>query len=320
MLYPPIEPYESFHFAVGEGHELYVERIGARGGIPALVLHGGPGTGASAHMRRFFDPARFDVTLFDQRGALRSRKLGELEANTMAHLIEDIVRLRQRLDVPRWLVVGGSWGVALALAYAARESAHVAGLVLRGIYLGRRHEDLWQYQEGASRLLPDAWEAFIAPIPIEERGDLIGAYHRRLTGVDGEVRLAAARAFLSWGARTNSFFPDNETAELIAADYAAPFVVATASIAAHYAQGRSFLPVDDHLLRLAAALPTTPAILVHGRYDLAVPLRSALDLKAAMPWASLRIVEGAGHAPSEPAMARALAEAIKKMADACASA
>jgi proline iminopeptidase len=320
MLYPPIEPYESFHFAVGDGHELYVERVGVRGGTPALVLHGGPGTGASAHMRRFFDPARFDVTLYDQRGALRSRKLGALEANTTAYLVEDIVRLRQRLGVESWLVVGGSWGVALALAYAAREPAHVAGLVLRGIYLGRRREDLWQYQEGASRLLPDAWEAFIAPIPIEERGDLISAYHRRLTGADDEARLLAARAFLTWGARTNSFFPDNATAELIAADYAAPFVVATAAIAAHYAQARSFLPADDHLLLLAATLPRMPAMLVHGRYDLAVPLRSALDLKAAMPWASMRIVEGAGHSPSEPAMADAIAQAITKMADACASA
>jgi proline iminopeptidase len=160
----------------------------------------------------------------------------------------------------------------------------------------------------------------MAPIPIAERGDLISAYHRRLTGTDDEVRLLAARAFLTWGARTNSFYPDYETAELIAADYAAPFVVATASIAAHYAQARSFLPADDHLLRLAAALPATPAVLVHGRYDLAVPLRSALELKSAMPWASLRVVEGAGHAVSEPAMAGALAGAIKKMADAFASA
>jgi proline iminopeptidase len=317
---PSAQPFETFHLPVGDGHELYVERVGTPGGIPALVLHGGPGAGASAALRGLFDPQRFSVTLFDQRGALRSRPLGSLEANTTAHLVEDIVRLRMHLGIARWIVVGGSWGVALALAYAAREPGCVAGLVLRGIYLGRRHEDLWQYQEGASRILPDAWEAFLAAIPRGERGDLISAYHRRLTGSDAAVRLAAARAFLAWGVRTNSLLADPEAQALIAADYTAEFVVATARIAAHYAVNRSFFPAADHILKLAAKLPPIRTALLHGRYDLAVPLRSALDLKAAMPWAQLKIVEGAGHAAAEPAMARALAAAITEKADAFASA
>lgn len=320
MIYPPIEPYETFYLPVGEGHELYVERAGTPGGVPVVVLHGGPGTGASSETRRLFDPKRFDIVLFDQRGALRSRPLASLDANTTAHLVADIVRLRARLGIARWIVAGGSWGVALGLAYAAREPQHVAGLLLRGVYLARRSEDLWQYQEGASRIIPDAWEAFVAPIPPSERGDLIAAYHARLTGDDEAARLAAARAFLMWGARTNAFRPDPETEALIAADHAAPFVVATARIAAHYAVNRSFLPTDDHLLREAARLPRVPAVLIHGRYDLAVPLASAFDLKAAMPWAELRIVEGAGHSASERPMAEAFAQAASKMADAFASA
>jgi len=316
MIYPPIEPYEAFHLPVSEGHELYVERVGTRGGVPVVVLHGGPGAGASSEARRLFDPTLFDVVLFDQRGALRSRPLGSLDANTTAHLVEDIVRLREKLGLARWIVAGGSWGVALALAYAAREPERVAGLLLRGIYLARESEDHWQYQEGASRILPDAWAKFIAPIPIAERGDLVTAYHARLTGSDEAARLAAARALLIWGARTNVFRRDPETEALIVADYTAPFVVAAARIAAHYAVHRSFLPADDHLLRLAASLPCTRVILLHGRYDLAVPLASAFDLKAAMPWAELRIVEGAGHAPSERAMAEAFARAANNMADA----
>jgi proline iminopeptidase len=319
-IYPPIEPYQRFHLPVGDGHELYVERVGRPGGMPALVLHGGPGTGASELMRRFFDPKRFDVTLYDQRGAYRSRPLGSLDANTAADLVEDIVRLRTHLGLARWLVVGGSWGAALGLAYAAREPEAVSGLVLRGIYLGRRAEDLWQYQKGAGRLLPDAFADYLRPIPDEERGDLIAAYYRRLSGADAGARLEAARAFVTWGARTNAFMPDPAMVALIGSEPATPFVVAAARIAVHYAQGRSFLPTDDHLLRLAARMPRIRAILLHGRYDLAVPLRSALDLARAMPAASLRIIEKAGHDVASPAMEAALLAAIKEMADACASA
>jgi proline iminopeptidase len=319
-FHPPIDPYDTFYLPVGDGHELYVERVGSRTGVPVLLLHGGPGAGASSDMRRVFDPKRVNGILFDQRGSLRSRPLGGLESNTTAHLVSDIVRLRERLGIERWVVAGGSWGVALALAYAAREPERVASLVLRGIYLGRRHEDLWQYQEGASALLPDAWEDFLTPIPNAERGDLIAAYYRRLTGSDESVRVGTALAFILWGLRTNAFSRDGETEALVKSEVAVPFVVAAARIALHYAQNRSFLPTDDHLLRAAAGLPRTPAVLLHGRYDLAVPLRSAFDLKRAMPWADLRIVEGAGHSASEPTMSRALAAAIKEKADAFASA
>lgn len=319
-LYPPIEPFESFHHPVSHGHELYVERVGTRARIPVVVLHGGPGVGASAELRRLFDPCRFEVILFDQRGSLRSRPLGGLEGNTTWNLVEDLVSLRERLGIHRWLVAGGSWGVALALAYAAREPERVLGLLLRGIYLGRRHEDLWQYQEGASYLLPEAWPEFLERIPQDERRDLIAAYHRRLSAAAADGQLDCARAFLRWGLRTNTFSPDASEKGLIDADEVGPFVVAAARIAAHYAANRNFLPADDHLLRSAAGLPRLPAIILHGRYDLAVPLRSAFDLKAAMPWADLRVVEGAGHAVSEPAMARAFIMAAKEMADALTSA
>ncbi len=220
-FHPPIDPTETFYLPVGGGHELYVERVGARGGVPLLLLHGGPGAGASADMRRIFDPERVSAVLFDQRGAFRSRPLGSLDANTTEDLVGDIVRLRQHLGIPRWIVAGGSWGVALALAYAAREPDCVASLVLRGVYLGRRSEDLWQYQEGASSLLPDAWADFVAPIPPAERSDLIAAYHRRVTGLSGAERDKAALDFILWGLRTNSFQPDTKTEALVRSEMAA---------------------------------------------------------------------------------------------------
>lgn len=309
-LYPAIEPRETFHLSVGDGHEIYVERVGTPGAASALFLHGGPGTGASALARRLFDPARFDVTLFDQRGALRSRPLGSLDANTSDHLVEDIVRLRRHLGLERWMVVGGSWGSALALAYAAREPECVDALVLRGIYLGTRGEDLWQYQKGADRVLPEAFAAYRDFIPQAERQDLIAAYHRRLVGPATPERLAAARAFLLWGQRTNHFARDEEGEALIREDYAAPFIEATARIAAHYAVNGSFFG-DRPLLQRAAVLGAIPTHLIHGRYDLACPLSSAFALKAAMPHARLEIVEAAGHALGDPRLVPTVMAAIE---------
>ena len=313
-LYPAIEPFQTHRLDVGDGHTIFVEESGAKSGLPVVVLHGGPGNGASAETRRLFDPGLFRVIQFDQRGALRSTPLGGLDANTTAHLVSDTIRVREYLGLDRWLVLGGSWGSALALAYAAQDAPAIAGQVLRGIYLGRRSEDLWQYQHGASELLPEAWNAFLEPIPAEERGDLVAAYYKRLTDDSQTVRRAAARAFLLWGLRTNNFMPDPEGEAVIEADYAAPFVEASARIAAHYAINRSFLPADGYLLEVAASLNGLPTSIIHGRYDLAIPLSSAAALKQAMPSANFRVVEAAGHAPLQPEMAEAVMVAIASMA------
>ena len=208
-LYPPIEPYDCGRIDVGDGHQVYWELSGNPRGKPAVFLHGGPGGGCSPIHRQFFDPERYRVLLFDQRGCGRSTPHASLEANTTWHLVEDIERFRTMLGVERWLVFGGSWGSALALAYAQTHPEHVSELVVRGIFTLRRSELLWYYQEGASWLFPDKWERFLAPIPAGERHDLMAAYHRRLTGPDPAVQVEAARAWSLWEGETITLLPND---------------------------------------------------------------------------------------------------------------
>jgi proline iminopeptidase len=207
-LYPPIEPYAVHRFAVGDGHELYVEECGRADGIPALFLHGGPGAGCGASHRRFFDPARYRIVLLDQRGSGRSTPHAELAHNTTWDLVADLERVREHLGVERWLVFGGSWGSTLALAYAQTHPERVSALVLRGIFLCRPWEIQWFYQQGASLLFPDYWQDFLAPIPEAERGDLVGAFHRRLTGPDEAAMHEAAVAWSVWEGRCATLLPD----------------------------------------------------------------------------------------------------------------
>lgn len=309
-LYPRLEPHAQGRLDVGDGHSIYWERCGNPKGKPAVFLHGGPGAGCSPQHRRLFDPARYDVLLFDQRGCGRSTPHASLEANTTWHLVADIERLREMLGVERWLVFGGSWGSALALAYAQAHAAHVSELVLRGIFTLRRWELLWYYQHGASLLFPDKWEAFLAPIPEPERGDMMAAYHRRLTDPDPAVRLPAARAWSLWEGETITLLPDAAYSSQHADD---AYALAFARIENHYFVHGGWLE-ESQLIRDAQRLRGIPAVIVQGRYDIATPAATAWDLHRAWPEAEFVLVEGVGHAFSEPGIQSALLTATDRFA------
>jgi len=297
-LYPPIEPYETGTLDVGDGHVLYYERSGTRGAKPAVFLHGGPGGGISAKHRQLFDPALYDVLLFDQRGCGRSTPHASLEANTTWHLVADMERLRAAMGVERWLVFGGSWGSTLALAYAQTHPERVSELVLRGIFMARRQELDWYYQHGASEVFPELWEHFIALIPPAERGDLRGSYHKRLTGADEAVRLEAAKAWSLWEGSTLTLLPNPD----VTADFEDPhFALAFARIENHYFMHGAWLE-ENQLLRNAGKLRGIRGTIVHGRYDMVCPARTAFELHRAWPEAEFHLIDGAGHAYMEPAI------------------
>ena len=308
--YPPIEPRESGMLDVGGGHSVYWEVCGNPKGKPAVFLHGGPGGGISPIHRQLFDPARYNVLLFDQRGCGKSRPHAELEANTTWHLVADIERLRALLGAERWLVFGGSWGSTLALAYAEKHPERVSELVLRGIFTLRRFELEWYYQHGASLLFPDKWERFLKPIPGAERGDLIAAYRKRLTDSDPAVRKEAAQAWSLWEGETITLLPDAErTAQHSEDDFADAF----ARIENHYFVNAGWLE-EGQLIRDAGRLRSIPAVIVQGRYDIACPAVTAWDLHRAWPEAEFRLVEGAGHAYSEPGIQHELIAATDRFA------
>lgn len=309
-LYPPIEPYRVHRLPVEAPHRLYVEEVGNPHGIPAVFLHGGPGAGCEAKHRSFFDPMRYRLVLFDQRGSGRSTPHAELGGNTTARLVADLEHIRVTLGIERWLVFGGSWGSTLALAYAQAHPERVSALVLRGIFLCRDEEIRWFYREGASWVFPDWWQDFLAPIPPEERDDLLGAYHRRLTGADEVARMAAAKAWSLWEGRSATLLPDAE----VRSHFADPHVaLGLARIECHYFVNRAFLE-PDQLLRDAYRIADIPGVIVQGRYDLICPMRSAWDLHRAWPQASLQLVPDAGHSAFEPGIRRALVEATDRFA------
>ncbi|MBH0239184.1 prolyl aminopeptidase [Methylobrevis albus] len=309
-LYPPIEPYASGHLDVGDGHSVYWEICGNPEGKPAVFLHGGPGGGCNSAQRRLFDPARYKVLLFDQRGCGRSRPHAELEANTTWHLVDDIERLRAVMGVESWLVFGGSWGSTLALAYAEKHPERVTELVLRGIFTLRKSELDWYYQKGASLIFPDKWERFLAPIPEEERGDLIGAFRKRLTSPDRAVRLEAAKAWSVWEGETITLLPDAGMSTSFAAD---DFAVAFARIENHFFIHEGWME-EGQLIANAGRLRGIPGVIVQGRYDMATPVKTAWDLSKAWPEADLVIVSDAGHAFSEPGILHHLIEATDRFA------
>jgi proline iminopeptidase len=305
-LYPDIEPYDSGFLQVDARHRLYYEQCGNPAGKPVVMLHGGPGAGCGPKMRRFHDPSRYRIVLFDQRGAGRSTPHADLVDNTTWDLVADIERLRGHLDITRWQVFGGSWGSTLALAYAQAHPGRVSELVLRGIFMLRRWELEWFYQEGCSRLFPEAWRHYLEPIPEVERGDLIGAYHRRLTSPDEATRLAAARAWSVWEASTSLLLPDEA---FIKAHEDAHFALSFARIESHYFVHGGFFDAENQLLRDAHRLKGIPGVIVHGRYDVVCPMQNAFDLQQAWPEARLLVSPSAGHSAFEPANAATLVEA-----------
>jgi proline iminopeptidase len=308
-LYPPIEPFKVERLRVSDAHELHLEQSGLPDGQPAIFVHGGPGAGTGPKQRRFFDPSAYRIVLFDQRGCGKSTPHAMLEQNTTWDLVEDMEKIRVHLGIERWLVFGGSWGSTLALAYAEAHPDRVTALVLRGIFLLRPHELRWFYQEGASFVFPDVWQTFVAPIPPAERGDLMAAYHRRLTGPDPEERLRAARAWATWEATTITLLPDPEAIAGFAEPAAA---LSLARIESHYFVNRGFFDRPDQLLDGVEAIRQIPATIVQGRYDMCCPTTSAWDLHLRWPEANLEIVPDAGHAAFEPGIVDRLVEATDR--------
>jgi proline iminopeptidase len=307
-LYPLLRTYRTGRLRVSAVHELYFEESGNPRGKPVVFLHGGPGGGTNPQMRRFFNPRRYRIVLFDQRGCGRSTPHACLEENTTWDLVADTEKLREHLGIERWQVFGGGWGSTLALAYAQKHPDRVTELVLRGIFLLRRSELEWFYQssEGAASLFPDLWEHYVAPIPEEERCDMMRAYYRRLTSTDARERNAAARAWSIWEGATSHLRTDaGYVAKFQDAEYAAAF----ARIECHYFVNNGFLDADDQLLRDVPKIRHIPATIVQGRYDVVCPLRSAWHLHRAWPEASLVIVPDAGHSAFEPGIAKALRKA-----------
>ncbi|MDG3577294.1 prolyl aminopeptidase [Rhizobium sp. YJ-22] len=309
-LYPEIEPYASGHLDVGDGHSIYWERVGTPGAKPAVFLHGGPGGGFSPSHRRLFDPARYDVVLFDQRGCGKSVPNADLNANTTWHLVADIERLREMAGVEKWLVFGGSWGSTLALAYAETHPGRVSELVVRGIYTLTKAELDWYYQFGVSEMFPDKWERFLAPIPPEERHEMMLAYHRRLTHEDKQVRMTAARAWSLWEGETITLLPEISTSGPFGGD---AFAHAFARIENHFFVNAGWME-DGQLLRDAHKLTGIPGVIVHGRYDMPCPAKYAWQLHKNWPEAEFYLVEGAGHAYSEPGILDRLLYATDKFA------
>jgi len=310
-LYPELEPRETGMLDVGDGHSLYWERSGTPGGKPVVFLHGGPGGGSSPRHRRQFDPARYDILVFDQRGAGKSTPHASLEANTTWHLVDDIERLRAMVGAERWMVFGGSWGSTLALAYAQTHPSRVSELVLRGVFLFDPYELDWLYKEGgASSLYPDGWDDFVAPIPEAGRGDMVAAYQRILTGDDEAAKLAAAKAWSKWEAVTVTLLPSAETEE----HFTDPDVaIAVARIENHYMANRGWL-VEGQLLDGAAKLRGIPGVIVQGRHDCCTPPRAAWALHKAWPEAELQIIPDGGHLFSEPGVLDGLIRATDRFA------
>lgn len=309
-LFPDIKPNARHRLAVDPPHELYVEESGNPGGIPVLVVHGGPGGGCEDYYRRFFDAERYRIILMDQRGAGRSSPLAEFEGNTTQKLVEDMETVRSFLGISQWILFGGSWGSTLSLVYAQSHPDKVLGLVLRGVFLCRPRDIQWFYQEGASRVFPDYWQDFLAPIPENERDDLVSAYYQRLTSTNELEQIQAAKAWSIWEGRCATLHPNPRVVEHFGHPHVA---IALARIECHYFMNNAFLE-DNQIVRDAGALKDIPGIIVHGRYDMVCPLDNAVALSEAWPEADLRIIRDAGHSASEPAIIDALMRGIDEVA------
>lgn len=313
-LYPKVRTHQTGYLEVSDVHTLYYECSGNRSGKPVLYLHGGPGGGAHSNHRRYFDRTAYRIVMFDQRGCGRSSPRGGVSQNTTWRMIEDIEALRRELAVDRWILAGGSWGSALALAYAQTHPARTEALLLWGIFLLRPGEIRWFYQEGASAIFPDAWEEYVRPIPVEERGDLVSAFHSRLSGERGEeAQAAAAQAWSGWEASASRLYPDEAIVERFRTpDFALPF----ARVECHYVRNNGFFRYPDQLLDGVERIRDKQAVIVQGRYDVVCPMATAWELHRRWPEAELEIVPNAGHSASDPAMIDALVRGADRLREA----
>lgn len=307
-LFPPLEPYASEYLSVGDGHELYVEQCGRQGGVPVMILHGGPGSGATPTMRRFFDPDYFRMIIFDQRGAGRSRPSGELGANTPDALVADIEKIRTHLGIDRWHVFGGSWGSTLALLYGETHPKKCMSLTLRGIFLMQHAEINFLYVNG-HHVFAEEWEKFITHLPIAARANPVAAYYDLLTYPDPTVHRPAAAAWNRWEISCSYLIPN---AEALSSSMDDAESVARARIECHYFHREIFTP-DDRILRGVGALHGIPASIIHGRYDMVCPISTAFALHAAWPEAEFIIVPDSGHSANDPAMRSALVAAAQRL-------
>ena len=311
QLYPPIEPYTQRTLSVSPIHTIYYEEAGNPDGKPVVFLHGGPGGGIVPAYRQFFDPERWRIILFDQRGCGKSTPHAELTENTTWDLVDDIEKLRSHLQIDQWTVFGGSWGSTLSLAYAQTHPNRCKGLILRGIFMLRPKEIQWFYQSGASYIFPDAWEGYLAPIPEAERADLVAAYYKRLTSDDPETRQTAAKAWSIWEASTSKLIPDTDLMERFGEG---SFADAFARIECHYFINGGFFNQPDQLLNSVEKIRHIPAVIVQGRYDVVCPMTSAWELHRAWPEAEFVIVKEAGHSATEPGITSALVSATDRFA------
>ncbi len=308
-LYPPVEPFRTGRLRVSDIHEIYYEESGNPTGKPVVFLHGGPGGGSDPKQRRFFHPNRYRIVNFDQRGCGKSTPHACLDGNTTWDLVADIEALRAHLGIEKWQVFGGSWGSTLALAYAETHPDRVTELVLRGIFLVREQEIAWFYQRGASALFADAWEKYVEPIPEPERGDLLRAFHRRLTSDDAGERMRAAKAWSVWEGTTSCLLPNQALIDKTAGD---EFAIAFARIECHYFVNHAFIDAARDLLRNVGKIRHVPAVIVQGRYDVVCPMETAWALHRAWPEADFRLVRDAGHSANEPGTVHELIEATDR--------
>ena len=307
-LFPPIEPRRTGRLAVGDGHSLYWEESGRPDGVPVVLLHGGPGAGACAVHRQFFDPSHYRIIIFDQRGAGRSTPAASVVANTTAHLIADIERLREQLRIEHWIVFGGSWGATLALAYAEEHPERAMALVLRGIFLGMPSEVEW-FLYGMRSFFPERWREFAEFIPEAERDDLLAAYHHRLMSPDPATHLPAARHWSLYESACSTLLPNPALLADAASDRMA---LSLARIEAHYFTAKLFLP-ENTLLANIGRVRSIPGVIVQGRYDVVCPPATAEALHRAWPEAEYHLVPDAGHSAFEPGIRSRLVAAMEAL-------
>jgi proline iminopeptidase len=308
-LYPPIEPYHQGKLKVSELHKIHFEESGNPHGKPVIFLHGGPGGGITPMYRQYFDPTKWRIVIFDQRGCGKSTPYAELRENTTWDLVRDIEQLRKHLGIDKWVVFGGSWGSTLSLAYSQNHPDRVSGLILRGIFMLRQKELRWFYQEGTSYIYPDAWCEYLKPIPENERHDLISAYYKRLTSEDKQTRLEAAKAWSVWEGSTSKLLPSKKTINRFGEE---DFAEAFARIECHYFVNKGFLETENQLIKNVDRIRHIPTVIVHGRYDVVCPLVSAWELHCAFPEAEFIVVPDAGHSMTEPGIQTALLDATDR--------
>jgi proline iminopeptidase len=309
-FFPEINPFHQEFLKVSSTHEIYVEQVGNPKGYPILFLHGGPGGGTSSDHRRYFDPQFYRIILFDQRGCGQSRPFAELKENSTWDLVRDIETIREHLKIDQWHVFGGSWGSTLALCYGIKHASRVSAFILRGIFLCRPEEISWFYQKGASQLFPDLWEEYLKPIPELERGDMVKAYYSRLTSLDRNTQLEAAKAWSKWEGGTSYLLPKpSAVEEFDSPEKALPF----ARIECHYFINNAFLPSNNYILENISSIKSIPAIIVQGRYDVVCPATSAWELHRVWPGSQLELISDAGHSASEPGIRSALIQATEHM-------